>query len=203
MTEYDIDDVIAQINEFDEEESKREKYMETLFDWADSYMENLSTKGDIDEALRARQTISKLWLHYATMERECGTPDVVADVYLKAVEDPAASLVAETYIEAALYFLRRNIHEHDIKESSSFIMRGLMKDGMPAAELEKLKAAKDDILRGGGEKGPNEASDDDLFTPTGGGDYDKMKAEATADHFLAEMMKFHQSEDWGVFILQW
>ena len=37
------------------------------------------------------------------------------------------------------------------------------------------------------------ADDEELFTPTGGGDYKNMQAEAAADLFLAEMMRLHES----------
>lgn len=192
MTSFDLATVLARVATAESEgaDEKRSVYMETLFDWADGYMENLADKGDSEAALLARKQISNLWIHYAQMESGMGEHDNVSQVFQDAMEDAAASLVAATYIEAASYFLNRKKEAGDVYEAAKIYQKGLSKVGMPAEESDKLHAAQKDIV-GSGIK--MEVSDDDLFTPTGGGDYDNIQAKATADHFLAEMMKIHES----------
>ena len=190
--EFDLASVLGRVASAETEgaDGKREVYMETLFDWGDGYMENLSGKGDSEASLHARKQISDLWIHYANMEIGMGEHDNVRQVFQDAMDDAAASLVAATYIAAASYYLSRKKEAGDVSEAAKIYQKALSKQGMPPEEIGKLHAAQNDIV-GSGVK--MEVSDDDLFTPTGGGDYDSMQARATADHFLAEMMKIHES----------
>ena len=92
-----LTEVLARVKAATDDESRREIFMETLFDWGDHYSENLGSSGETAEARQGRVQISELWLAFAGMERDLGDMTRASQIFSDAVEDPAASLVAETY----------------------------------------------------------------------------------------------------------
>ena len=60
-----ITEVLTRVKAAADDDSRREIFMETLFDWADHYTENLASSGETSEALQGRVQISELWLAYA------------------------------------------------------------------------------------------------------------------------------------------
>ena len=188
-----ITEVLTRVKAAADDDSRREIFMETLFDWADHYTENLASSGETSEARQGRVQISELWLAYARMEGDLGDMTRASQIFSDALEDPAASLVAETYSRFASHCMSTaSGKKAEPAEAARVLHLGLQKDGMPETELKKLQAAQAAMgakvkKEGGG------VEDDDLFAPTGGGDYKEMQAEAAADLFSAEMMRLHES----------
>ncbi len=194
MTSFgDVEGTLASIKTANDDEGRREIFMETLFDWGDYYSENLSGAGETPEALQGRIQISELWLAYARMETELGAMTRASQIYSDALGDPAASLVAETYSSFASHCMSTTSGKQaDPAEAARVLHLGLQKEGMPEVEVLKLQAAQ--VATGAKvKKEGGGAEDEDLFSPTGGGDYKEMQAEAAADLFLAEMMRLHES----------
>ena len=186
---FDLDEVLGRVKAAEDDDSRREIFMETLFDWGDFYSENLAGAGESDEALNGRARISDLWLAYATMESDLGGVEKATQVFADALEDPAASLVAATYSECAAHCMSSNPKMGPVEAARVFSL-GLQKEGMPGDEIIKLRAAQ--ATTGAIVKKEGGVDDDDLFSPTGGGDYKQIQSEAAADLFLAEMMRLNE-----------
>jgi hypothetical protein len=190
MADFSIDSILAQVQAATGADDRRGVYMETLFDWGDNYSENLAAVNDSEESVHARKAISDLWLSYAAMEIALGEHGNAKQVFSDALEDQAASLVAATYIQSAAYYLETD-KVGGVVEAAKVYSAGLKKSGMAADELSKLQAAQSGIT--GAVIKMEVVNDDDLFTATAGDEYKKVEASATADHFLAEMMRIHSS----------
>ena len=136
----DVEGIVASIKAVNDNDGRRELFMETLFDWGDYYSENLSGAGETPEALHGRVRISELWLAYAEMETDLGDMARVSQIYAEALEDPAASLVAETYSRYASHCMSTaSGKQAEPAEAARVLHLGVQKEGMPTVEVNKLE----------------------------------------------------------------
>lgn len=93
----------------------RQVYVQDIFDWTDSYNENLAGSSDSAEAKLALDRIAELWISYAQYEISLKQWKKAVQVYDDALQDELVAKQAKVYVSYAEFCKSRNKQSNAVK----------------------------------------------------------------------------------------
>jgi hypothetical protein len=100
-------------------------YVQEIFDWTDSYNENLSGTPESQEAKAAAKQLTDLWISYANYETSLKQWKKAVQVFEDALQDPLVSRQADVYVSYAVFCRSRNKQSNALKAYVRGLKAGL------------------------------------------------------------------------------